>query len=122
MRRLLAVLAASGSLVVLAGCASDVGNSIDEAKSSAASVGAGVRSSAASVTAALRQACQASGTSLTQPDDLRGKLADASATPAQLTPQAKQTVDNLAAQVGDRDELAPVVAAGRDLVKALDGG
>ena len=121
MRVLLATLAA-GSILVLGGCASDVGSGIDGARSSAASIGAGVRSSAASIGAGLRQACQAGGSSLTTLDDLSGKLADNPGLSAQLTPQVRQTVDSLAGQVGDRTELQPVVAAGRDLVKALGEG
>ena len=53
---LLATLAAAGSILVLAGCASDVGSGIDGARSSAASIGAGVRSSAAVHRRRLRSA------------------------------------------------------------------
>jgi hypothetical protein len=122
MRALLATLATAGSILVLGGCASDVGSGIDGARSSAASIGAGVRSSANSIGAGLRQACQASSSSLTTLDDLSGKLADDPGLSSQLAPQVRQTIDDLATQVGDRTELQPLVAAGRDLVKALGDG
>src|SRR3954471_17093128 len=118
MRVLLATLAAAGSILVLGGCASDVGSGIDGARSSAASIGAGVRSSAASIGAGLRQACQGTGSSLTTLGDLSGKPEGGPGLSSQLAPQVRQTVDTLATQVGDRTELQPVVAAGRDLVKA----
>jgi hypothetical protein len=122
MRALLATIATAGSILVLGGCASDVGSGIDEARSSAASIGAGVRSSANSIGAGLRQTCQASDGSLTTLDDLSGKLADNSGLASQLAPQVRETVDSLATEVGDRTELQPAVAAGRDLVKALGEG
>jgi hypothetical protein len=121
MRAALATFAAATSILVLGGCASDVGNGIDGARSSAASIASGVRSSASSLGAGLRQACQASKGSLTTLDDLAGKLADNAGQRPQLAPQVKSTVDQLATEVGDRSELQPVVAAGRDLVKAIDG-
>ena len=118
MRAALAALAAAGSILVLAGC-SDVQNGADEAASSAASIGAGIRSSAASVGAGLRSACQASDSSMTTLDDLAGRLADHADQRATLLPQVRSTVDKLAGAVGDRTELQPVVAAGRGLVDAM---
>ncbi|HEV7654352.1 MAG TPA: hypothetical protein VGP36_06395 [Mycobacteriales bacterium] len=120
MRAALAVLATAGSILVLGGCASDVGNGIDEARSSAASIASGVRSSASSLSAGLRQACQAGGGTLVTLDDLAGKLADNADQRAALAPQVKSAVDQLATEVGDRGELQPVVAAGRDLVKSIN--
>jgi hypothetical protein len=122
MRAPLAALAAVATVLVLGGCASDVGSGIDEARSSAASIGAGVRSSAASVGAGLRTACDASKTQLTTLDDLGGKLADDAGQAGRLAPQVRSTADQLAAAAGDRTELKPAVAAGRDLVKAVGGG
>jgi hypothetical protein len=118
MRAALAALAAAGSILALAGC-SDVTDSAGEAASSAASIGAGVRSSAASIGAGLRSACQAADGSMTTLDDLAGKLADNAEQRDALLPQIRSTVDNLAAEVDDRAELQPVVAAGRELVKAI---
>lgn len=122
MRAPLAALAAVAAVLVLGGCASDVGSGIDEARSSAASIGAGVRSSAASLSAGLRTACDASRVQLTTLDDLGGKLADNAGQAAQLAPQVRSTADRLAAAAGDRTELKPVVAAGRDLVRAVGSG
>jgi hypothetical protein len=122
MRASLAALTTVASVLVLGGCASDVGSGIDEARSSAASIGAGVRSSAASIGAGLKQACDASKGQLTTLDDLGGKLADNAGQAAQLAPQVRQASDRLAASAGDRTELKPAVAAGRDLVKAVGSG
>ena len=118
MRAALAALAAAGSMLVLAGC-SDVQDSAKDAASSAASVGAGIRSSAASIGSGLRSACQASAGSMTTLDDLSGKLADNAEQRKTLLPQVRSTVDKLAGAVDDRAELQPVVAAGRELVKAM---
>jgi hypothetical protein len=118
MRAALAALAAAGSMLVLAGC-SDVRDSANDAASSAASVGAGIRSSAASLGAGLRSACQASDSSMTTLDDLAGKLADNAEQRKQLLPQVRETVDKLASSVDDRSELQPVVEAGRELVTAM---
>jgi hypothetical protein len=119
MRLALATLAAATSMLVLGGCASDVGSGIDEARSSAASIGAGVRSSASSLGSGLRQACQASRPELSTLNDLSGKLADNADLRAELAPQVREAVDRLATDIGDRGELKPVVAAGRDLVSAI---
>jgi hypothetical protein len=119
MRPALVAAGALTSLFVLAGCASDVGEGIDQARSSAASVAAGVRSSAASIGAGVRSACDASGDSLTRLDGLAGRIADNADEGRTLAPQVRQTVDQLATQIADRDELQPVVAAGRDLVKSI---
>ena len=118
MRSALAALAAAGSILALAGC-SDVQDSAGEAASSAASLGAGIRSSAASVGAGLRSACQGADGSMTTLDDLAGKLADDAEQRKTLLPQVRSTVDKLAGAVGDRAELQPVVAAGRELVNAM---
>jgi hypothetical protein len=118
MRAALAALAAAGSILVLAGC-SDVQDSAGEAASSAASVGAGIRSSAASIGSGLRSACQAGDQSMTTLDDLAGKLADNGEQRTTLLPQVRSTVEKLAGEVDDRAELQPVVAAGRELVKAM---
>jgi len=118
MRAALAAFAAAGSILVLAGC-SDVKDSAGEAASSAASIGAGIRSSAASIGSGLRSACQASDASMTTLDDLAGKLADNGEQRTTLLPQVRSTVDKLADAVDDRAELQPVVAAGRELVKAM---
>jgi glutamyl-tRNA reductase len=56
---------------------------------------------------------------MTTLDDLSGKLADNAEQRDALLPQIRSTVDNLAAEVDDRAELQPVVAAGRELVKAI---
>jgi hypothetical protein len=118
MRAALAALAAAGSMLALAGC-SDVQNGANEAASSAASIGAGIRSSAASIGAGLRSTCQASDSSMTTLDDLAGKLADNAEQRQALLPQVRQTVDKLASAGDDRSELQPVVSAGRDLVDAM---
>jgi hypothetical protein len=118
MRAALAALAVTGSMLVLAGC-SDVRDSANDAASSAASIGAGIRSSAASAGAGLRSACQASDSSMTTLDDLAGKLADNAEQRQQLLPQVREAVDKLASSVDDRSELQPVVAAGRELVTAM---
>jgi hypothetical protein len=118
MRAALAALTAAGSMLLVAGC-SDVRDSANEAASSAASIGAGVRSSAASIGSGLRSACQASDSSMTTLDDLSGKIADNAEQRKQLLPQVRSTVDKLAGQVDGRSELQPVVAAGRDLVTAM---
>jgi hypothetical protein len=118
MRVALAALAAAGSMLVLAGC-SDVQTGANQAASSAASIGAGVRSSAASIGAGLRSACQAGAGPMTTLDDLAGKLADDAEQRKTLLPQVRSTVDALASAVDDRPELQPVVAAGRGLVDAM---
>jgi hypothetical protein len=118
MRAAFAALAAAGSILVLAGC-SDVKDSAGEAASSAASIGAGIRSSAASIGSGLRGACQAGDAAMTTLDDLAGKLAENGEQSKTLLPQVRSTVDKLAGAVDDRAELQPVVAAGRELVKAM---
>jgi hypothetical protein len=118
MRAALAALAAAGSILVLAGC-SDVQNGANEAVSSAASIGAGIRSSAASIGTGLRSVCRAADGSMSTLDDLAGKLADHADQRQALLPQVREAVDRLAKAVGDRDELRPVVSAGQDLVDAM---
>ena len=118
MRAALAALAAAGSILPHAACA-DVQSSANEAVSSAASIGAGVRSSAASIGAGLRTVCQAADGPMSTLDDLAGKLVDHADQRDALLPQVRETVDSLAKAVGDRDELRPVVSAGQDLVDAM---
>jgi hypothetical protein len=118
MRAALVALTAAASMLVLAGC-SDVRTGADEAASSAASIGAGIRSSAASIGSGLRSACQAGDSSMTTLDDLAGKLADHAEQRQALLPQVRATVDRLASAVDNRSELQPVVSAGRDLVDAM---
>lgn len=118
MHAALAALAASASILVLGGCATDVVNGVDEARSSAASIGAGIRSSAASLGAGAKQACAASKSSMTQLDSLAGTLAAQPERRAELAPQVRATVDRLGTAIGDRAELQPVLAAGRDLSEA----
>ncbi len=118
MRAALAALVVAGSILALAGC-SDVTSSANEAASSAASIGAGIRSSAASIGTGLRDACRAADGSMSTLDDLAGKLADHADQRQALLPQVRETVDKLAKAVGDRSELQPVVAAGGDLVDAM---
>jgi len=106
----LAAAAASLSILAVGGCeaADDVQSGIDEARSSAASIGAGAR-----------QACRASGSELTRMDDLAGQLAEDPSQRIQLAPEVRETTDRLAAAIGDRAELQPVLAAARDLSEAV---
>src|SRR5215213_11567897 len=96
----LAAAAASLSILAVGGCeaADDVQSGIDEARSSAASIGAGAR-----------QACRASGSELTRMDDLAGQLAEDPSQRIQLAPEVRETTDRLAAAIGDRAELQPVL-------------
>jgi translation initiation factor 2 gamma subunit (eIF-2gamma) len=119
MRSALAALAAGASILVLGGCASDVVSGAEEARNSAASLGSDLRSSASSVGAGSRQACQRSGPQLTQLDSLAGRLAAEPGTRRALAPEVRATVDKLGTAIGDRTELQPVVAAGRDLTEAI---
>jgi opacity protein-like surface antigen len=119
MRRFLAVAALTLPLLAASACASDVVDGVNEARSSAASIGSDIRGSAASVGSGVRTSCRASKTQLATLDDLSGKLADNADLRDQLAPQVRSTVDQLATRIGDRTELQPVVAAGRDLTKAL---
>jgi hypothetical protein len=119
MRPALAVLAAGASILVLGGCASDVVGGVDAARSSANSVGSDLRSSASSLGAGTRQACRASGPQLTQLDGLSGRLAGNPGLRVELAPQVRSTVGKLGAAIGDRSELQPVVAAGKDLTEAI---
>ena len=108
-----ALAAAVGSAVLLFGAAAcdtaeEVRSGVDEARSSAASVGAGAR-----------EACRASKDELTSLGDLAGRLADNPDLRVELAPEIRRTVDRLAREVGDRSELQPVVAAARDLAGAV---
>ena len=119
MRAALAALAAGASILVLGGCASDVVSGAEEARNSAASLGSDLRSSASSLGAGSRQACRASGPQLTQLDGLAGRLAEDPGRRAELAPQVRSTVARLGTAIGDRSELQPVVAAGKDLTEAI---
>lgn len=118
--RAAAVTTALAAAFLLAGAAScdtaeDVRSGVDEARSSAAAV----RSSAASVGAGARETCRATEDELRTLDDLSTKLADNPDLRVQLAPQVRQTVDRLAAEVGTRAELQPVVLAARELASAV---
>jgi translation initiation factor 2 gamma subunit (eIF-2gamma) len=119
MRAALAALAAGASILVLGGCASDVVSGAEEARNSAASLGADLRSSASSLGAGSRQACTAGGPQLTRLDSLAGRLAADPDQRAKLAPEVRATVDRLGTAIGDRSELQPAVAAGRDLTQAI---
>lgn len=88
--------------------AEDVRSGVNEARSSAASIGAGAR-----------EACRAAEPELASLGDLSGRLADNPDLRVQLAPQVRQTVDRLAADVGSRAELQPVVLAARELASAV---
>lgn len=107
---LLALLALAA--VGTAGCdnADDVRSGVEEARSSAASIGAGARA-----------ACRASEDELATLGDLSDRLAADPQLHAELAPQVRQAVDKLAAAVGSRTELQPVVLAGRELASAVRG-
>jgi hypothetical protein len=111
--RAAAVATALAAAFLLAGAAScdtagEVRSGVDEARSSAASVGAGAR-----------EACRASEDELKTLGDLSSRLADNPDLRVQLAPQVRQTVDRLAAEVGSRAELQPVVLAARALAAAV---
>lgn len=110
MRAILAALAASAAVVTLGACeaADDVRTGVDQARSSAASIGTGVRT-----------ACRASGDNLTKLDDLSGRLADDPDLRVQLAPQVRQTVGQLTSSIGDQTQLQPVLAAARDLSESI---
>jgi uncharacterized protein YoxC len=110
MRALLAAVAASVAMLTLGACetAEEVRSGVEEARTSAASIGAGVRT-----------ACRASETELTRLDDLATKLADNPDLRVQLAPQVRQTVQELTASIGDRAELQPVLTAARDLSESV---
>ena len=88
--------------------ADDVRGGVEEAASSAASIGAGAR-----------EACRASEDELTRLGDLADRLSAEPDLSPELAPQVRQTVDKLAAEVGSRPELQPVVAASRELAAAV---
>jgi len=108
-----AVTTALAAAFLLAGAvacdtAEEVRSGVDEARSSAASLGAGAR-----------EACRAAEDELTTLGDLSTKLADNPDLRVRLAPQVRQTVDRLAAEVGSRAELQPVVLAARELASAV---
>ncbi len=96
--------------ITATGCeaAEDVRSEVEGAASSAASIGAGAR-----------QACRASADELKTLGDLSDRLAANPELRTELAPQVRQTVDKLAAEVGSRAELKPVVAATRELANAV---
>lgn len=110
MRSALAAVAASAAVLCLAACETtdDVRSGVDQARSSAASIGAGTRT-----------ACRASAAELTTLGDLSTTLADDPDLRVKLAPQVRQTVDRLAADVGSRAELQPVVAAAQELASSV---
>lgn len=110
MRSALVAVAASAAVLCLAACdtTDDVRSGVEQARSSASSIGAGTRT-----------ACRASATELTTLGDLSTKLADDPDLRVKLAPQVRQTVDRLAADVGSRAELQPVVAAARELASSV---
>lgn len=107
-----AILAAAVVIATLGltGCqaAEDVRAGVQEAASSAASIGAGAR-----------QACRASADELTRLGDLSDRLASNPDLSPELAPQVKQVVDQLATAVGTRPELQPVVLATRELARVV---
>ena len=104
------VAVAAVLVVASAACntADDVRSGVDEARSSAASIGAGAR-----------EACRASEDEVRTLGELSSRLAEDPGLRVQLAPQVRQVVDRLAAEVGSRAELQPVVAAARDLASAV---
>jgi hypothetical protein len=104
--------AAAAALVLLGtvSCetAEDVRSGVDEARSSAASIGAGGR-----------QTCRAVEDELRSLGDLATRLADNPDLRVRLGPQVRQVVDRLEAEVGSRAELQPVVTAARELAGAV---
>ena len=110
MRAALAALAASVAVLTVGACeaADDVRTGVDQARSSAASLGSGVRS-----------ACRASGDHMKRLDSLATQLADNPDLRVKLAPQVRETVTHLTNDIGTRAELQPVVAAARDLASSL---
>ena len=111
MRALLAVLAAASAVAVsTTACenADEVRSGVEEARSSAASIGAGARA-----------ACRAGEDELETLGDLSDRLAADPDLRVELAPQVRQTVDRLAAEVGTRAELQPAVTAARQLASSL---
>ena len=105
---LLALLALAA--IGTAGCetADDVRSGVGEARSSAASIGAGARA-----------ACRAGEDELVTLGDLSDRLAADPQLRVELAPQVRQAADRLATAVGSRAELQPVVVAARELATAV---
>ena len=105
---LLALLALAA--IGTAGCdtADDVRSGVEEARSSAASIGAGARA-----------ACRAGEDELATLGDLSDRLAADPQLRVELAPQVRQAADRLATAVGSRAELQPVVVAARELATAV---
>jgi predicted small secreted protein len=110
MRAALLAAAVVLTAVTTAACdtADEVRSGVEEAASSAASIGAGAR-----------EACRASEDELKTLGDLADRLAAEPDLRTELAPQVRQTVDQLATEVGSRAELQPVVIAARELASAV---
>ena len=105
---LLAAILLAAVATTACGAADDVRSGVEEAASSAASIGAGAR-----------EACRASEDELKTLGVLADRLAAEPDLRAELAPQVRQTVDQLATEVGSRAELQPVVVAARGLASAV---
>jgi hypothetical protein len=110
MRATLAALAVSAAVLTLGACgaAEDVRTGVEQARSSAASLGAGAKA-----------ACSSSKANLAKLDGLSTKLADNPDLRVELAPQVRQTVAQLTSSIGDRAELQPVLASARDLSESI---
>lgn len=110
MRPVLAALAAAAAILALGACetADDLRTGVDQARSSAASIGAGARA-----------ACTASAANMTKLDDLATRLAENPDLRVELAPQVRSTVEQLTQQIGARTELQPVLIAARDLAGSI---
>jgi len=108
--RALMLAAALFAALSLTACdtAEDVRSGVEEAASSAASIGAGAR-----------EACRASADELETLGGLADRLAAEPDLSPELAPQVRQTVDKLAAEIGSRAELQPVVTTARELASAV---
>lgn len=108
--RLITLAAVAALLLGAVSCetADEVRSGVNEARSSAASLGAGAR-----------EACRAAEDELRTLGDLSQQLADDPDLRVRLAPQVRETVDRLVAEVGTRPELAPVVAASRELASSV---
>jgi hypothetical protein len=103
------------ALVVLTAVTTAACDTADEVRSGVE----GAASSAASIGAGAREACRASEDELRTLGDLADRLASEPDLSPELAPQVRQTVDKLAAEVGSRAELQPVVTAARELASAV---
>lgn len=110
MRALLAALAASAAVLTLGACQAteEVRSGVDQARSSAAALGAGVA-----------DACRASRPHVAALGDLATRLAEDSDLRVELAPQVRRTVGQLASSIGDQPELRPALVAARDLSESV---